>query len=67
MNITDFRDSNAPLSFELRHIPYMPRYIFNSGMGNSEYDYAHLPWNEYVIEDKANNYYGPGDGQMVVF
>lgn len=66
-NWTDFRDYDAPLSFVLRHIPYMPRYIFNGGMGNSEDDYTHLPWNEYVIEDKVANYYGPGDGQMVVF
>ena len=66
-NWTDFRDYDAPLSFVLRHIPYMPRYIFNGGMGNSEEDYTHLPWDEYAIEDKVANYYGPGDGQMVVF
>jgi len=67
-NWTDFRDYNAPLSFVLRHIPYMPRYIFNGGMGNSEDDYTHLPWDEeYAIEDKVANYYGPGDGRMVVF
>ena len=67
-NWTDFRDYDAHLSFVLRHIPYMPRYIFNGGMGNSEDDYTHLPWDEeYAIEDKVANYYGPGDGQMVVF
>ena len=66
-NWTDFRDYNAPLSFVLRHIPYMPRYIFNGGMGNSEEDYTHLPWDEYAIEDEVANYYGPGDGRMVVF
>jgi len=66
-NWTDFRDYNAPLSFVLRHIPYMPRYIFNGGMGNSEEDYTHLQWDEYAIEDKVANYYGPGDGRMVVF
>ena len=66
-NWTDFRDYNAPLSFVLRHIPYMPRYIFNGGMENSEEDYTHLPWDEYAIEDKVANYYGPGDGRMVVF
>lgn len=66
-NWTDFRDYDAPLSFVLRHIPYMPRYIFNGGMGNSEDDYTHLPWNEYMIVDKVANHYGPGDGRMVVF
>lgn len=66
-NWTDFRDYDAPLSFVLRHMPYMPRYIFNGGMGNFEDDYTQLPWDEYAIEDKTANYYGPGDGRMVVF
>lgn len=42
----------------------MPHYIFNGGMGNSEEDYTHLPWDEYAIEDIVANYYG---GRMVVF
>ncbi len=66
-NWTDFRDYSAHLSFVLRHIPYMPRYIFNGGMGNSEDDYTQLPWDGYMIADKVANYYGPGDGHMVVF
>lgn len=66
-NWTDFRDYDAPLSFVLRHIPYMPRYIFNGGMGKAEDDYTQLPWNGYMIADKVANYYGPGDGRMVVF
>lgn len=45
----------------------MPHYIFNGGMGNSEDDYTQLPWDGYMIADRVANYYGTGDGRMVVF
>ena len=67
-NWTDFRAYHAPLSFVLNHTPQgMPRWIFNGGMGNSDDDYIELPRDGYVITDKVSNYYGPGDGRMVVY